>query len=305
MKRPGVIAHGWLSTLLALPRRAFLMIIMSVPGIAFGASFDDAAVLPDPPLAGQRLSFVATLPAISCFNDLIVRDVVTTGREIKISYSITPAVTPICFSTSPPLFLNEPIGVLAPGSYTVRALGDFNGVPVTPVEVRFNVPTSPAAAVEYYRAEADHYFIASALDEIAKLDAGDFDGWQRTGQSFPVVPATLSIAAGFSPVCRYYGKPEAGLDSHFYSASPAECATVVERFADAWLLESASVFSVALPSAIDGQCEPGSTPVYRLFNNRPDVNHRYTTSLSTRDEMIAAGWVPEGFGPQAVAMCAP
>jgi len=195
--------------------------------------------------------------------------------------------------------------VLAPGSYTVRALGDFNGAPVTPVEVRFNVPTSPAAAVEYYRAEADHYFIASALDEIAKLDAGDFDGWQRTGQSFPVVPATLSIAAGFSPVCRYYGKPEAGLDSHFYSASPAECATVVERFADAWLLESASVFSVALPSATDGQCEPGSTPVYRLFNNRPDVNHRYTTSLSTRDEMIAAGWVPEGFGPQAVAMCAP
>jgi len=194
MKRPGVIAHGWLSTLLALLRRAFLMIIVSVPGIAFGASFDDAAVLPDPPLSGQRLSFVATLPAISCFNDLIVRDVVTTGREIKISYSITPAVTPICFSTSPPLFLNEPIGVLAPGSYTVRALGDFNGAPVTPVEVRFNVPTSPAAAVEYYRAEADHYFIASALDEIAKLDAGDFDGWQRTGQSFPVVPATLSIA---------------------------------------------------------------------------------------------------------------
>ena len=42
MKRPGVIAHGWLSTLLALLRRAFLMIIVSVPGIAFGASFDDA-----------------------------------------------------------------------------------------------------------------------------------------------------------------------------------------------------------------------------------------------------------------------
>jgi len=34
MKRPGVIAHGWLSTLLALLRRAFLMIIVSVSGIA-------------------------------------------------------------------------------------------------------------------------------------------------------------------------------------------------------------------------------------------------------------------------------
>ena len=33
--------------------------------------------------------------------------------EIAISYSITPAVTPVCFSTSPPLFLNQPIGVLA------------------------------------------------------------------------------------------------------------------------------------------------------------------------------------------------
>ena len=225
--------------------------------------------------------------------------------EIAISYSITPAVTPVCFSTSPPLFLNQPIGVLAPGSYTVRALGDFNGVPVSPLEARFDISASPVAAVEYYRAEADHYFMTSALNEIAKLDAGDFDGWQRTGETLPVVPATLPIAAGFSPVCRYYGKPEAGLDSHFYSASPAECAAVVARFADAWLLESANVFSVELPDAIDGHCESGSTPVFRLFNNRPDANHRYATSISIRDEMVAVGWLREGFGLHAVAMCAP
>ena len=228
-------------------RHAFLLLAASVPvGLLFGATFANPAVLPDPPLSGQRLAFVATLPAMSCFNDLTVRDVVTTGMDIMISYSITPAVTP-----------------------------------------------------------ADHYFITSDLNGIGKLDAGDFAWWQRTGETFPVISATVPVAAGFSPVCRVYGRPEAGLDSHFYSASTAECAAVVERFADAWLLESASLFSVSLPNAVDGRCESGSTPVYRLFDNRPDANHRYTTSISIRDEMVAVGWIPEEFGPQAVAMCAP
>ena len=38
------------------------------------------------------------------------------------------------------------------------------------------------------------------------------------------------------PVCRFYGNPARGLDSHFYSASPDECAAVQQRFPDDWLL---------------------------------------------------------------------
>jgi len=45
-------------------------------------------------------------------------------------------------------------------------------------------------------------------------------------------------------------------------------------------------------------------PVYRLYNNRADTNHRYTTSLAIRSQMIAKGYIPEGYGPNAVAMCA-
>ena len=46
-------------------------------------------------------------------------------------------------------------------------------------------------------------------------------------------------------------------------------------------------------------------PVYRVWNRRPDTNHRYTTDPAVRDAMVAAGGVAEGYGPDAVAMCAP
>jgi len=36
--------------------------------------------------------------------------------------------------------------------------------------------------------------------------------------------------------------------------------------------------------------------MYRVYNNRPDANHGYTTSLQTRNDMVALGWIVEGFG---------
>jgi hypothetical protein len=44
---------------------------------------------------------------------------------------------------------------------------------------------------------------------------------------------------------------------------------------------------------------------YRVFDNRADANHRYTTDRSVRDAMVAKGWIAEGDGPDAVVMCAP
>ena len=51
----------------------------------------------------------------------------------------------------------------------------------------------------------------------------------------------------------------------------------------------------------------GTTPVYRLYNQGQGgaPNHRYTTDLGVRSQMLAQGWVPEGFGPVGVVMCAP
>jgi hypothetical protein len=94
-----------------------------------------------------------------------------------------------------------------------------------------------------------------------------------------------------------------GLDSHFYSASVVECETVQLRFANSWLYESPDVFVVGLPSS-DGACAEGFVPVYRLFNNRSDANHRYVVSRNVRDQMVGKGWIAEGYGIEGVAMCA-
>jgi hypothetical protein len=46
-------------------------------------------------------------------------------------------------------------------------------------------------------------------------------------------------------------------------------------------------------------------PVYRVWNGRVDSNHRYTIDIAVRDAMVAAGGIAEGYGPNAVIMCAP
>jgi hypothetical protein len=45
--------------------------------------------------------------------------------------------------------------------------------------------------------------------------------------------------------------------------------------------------------------------MYRLWNQRADSNHRYTTNPAIRDLMIQQGYIAEGYGPDAVAMCVP
>jgi len=52
-------------------------------------------------------------------------------------------------------------------------------------------------------------------------------------------------------------------------------------------------------------CPPNATEVYRVFDNRPDANHRYMTDKAVRDQMVAKGWLAEGDGPNMVVMCAP
>ena len=161
-------------------------------------------------------------------------------------------------------------------------------------------------AIEYYNAALDHYFVTSFADEIAKLDAGDFVGWQRTGQHFTVFDPATPVA-GASPVCRFYGLPSAGLDSHFYSASAAECADVLQRFAGAWIEETDNAFGIYLPDVLTGVCPQGSVPVYRAWNGRADSNHRFTTDPATLAAMVAKGYIAEGYGPASmpVAMCSP
>ncbi len=157
-------------------------------------------------------------------------------------------------------------------------------------------------AVEFYNAARDHFFVTANADEANLLDAGAFEGWARTGQRWNVFP---SGTGGGTPVCRFYGRPEAGLDSHFYSGSPAECASVAARFATAWVLESSNVFKAQLPHPGNGACPIATVPLYRVYNGRADVNHRFSTSRALRDAMVAQGWIAEGYGDAAVALCVP
>ncbi|TMH01092.1 MAG: hypothetical protein E6H69_08290 [Betaproteobacteria bacterium] len=64
------------------------------------------------------------------------------------------------------------------------------------------------------------------------------------------------------------------------------------------------MFTVDAPDPADGTCPSAALPIYRLYNNRADTNHRYTTSLAVRAQMMNAGWIAEGYGALAVAMCA-
>ncbi len=159
--------------------------------------------------------------------------------------------------------------------------------------------TTLVDVVEFYHAALDHYFISASPADIEALDSGKFAGWSRTGQGFKAYDAP---ADGTSPVCRFYIPPAVG-DSHFYSASPAECAEVAAKFPN-FVYESPSVMHVGLPDAATGSCRPGWNPVYRLWNTRADSNHRYTTDTAVRDAMLAKGYVAEGYGPSGVAMCA-
>ncbi len=159
-------------------------------------------------------------------------------------------------------------------------------------------------AVEYVRGDKDHYLVTADPSEIAALDGGAFAGWARTGQSFPVFAEAADSGDPTSPVCRYYGRPEYGLDTHFYSALPQECAAIKPMFGDAWIEETLEAF-FAYPANGDGSCPNATAPVFRLYNNRSDVNHRYTTSRDIRASMMAQGWIPEGLGADGVGFCVP
>ena len=109
--------------------------------------------------------------------------------------------------------------------------------------------------------------------------------------------------ANAQPVCRFYS-PLPLIDSHFYTASASECLFVQMRWPGTWVLELAAAFYVILPDAA-GNCQAGTLPVYRFFDNRNDANHRHTVDLTVRRAMINRKWVPEGSGPNAVAFCSP
>lgn len=173
------------------------------------------------------------------------------------------------------------------------------------IATALNTPLPPpsgskVAAIEYHHAGFDHYFITANSDEISKLDSGVFAGWARTGQSFNVYTDDPTGSAG---VCRFFSTAFAPKSSHFYTPDANECNIVKGN--PNWQFE-AVVFNIT-PADQAGNCPAGASPVYRLYNSGMGAapNHRYTTSLSIRSQMLAQGWIPEGYGTVGVIMCSP
>lgn len=169
-------------------------------------------------------------------------------------------------------------------------------------------PSTPAPpirvqVIEFYNDHLDHYFVTANPNEIANLENEGYSEWVRTGQTFDAYAVGSSGRTGRRPVCRAYGQPQARLDSHFFSASVDECFATLAEFNGAWTLEASEVFAMDLPDASTGACPDNGVPIYRTWNRRVDSNHRYTTSIGIRDQMIARGHVAEGYGPDAVTLC--
>jgi hypothetical protein len=156
----------------------------------------------------------------------------------------------------------------------------------------------PVTVVEFYNAAFDHYFVTWVPAEIALLDTGATKGWTRTGKTFTVLQ---SAAGGTSPVCRIYIPPGKG-DGHYFGRDKTECDGTMAKN-PTFILEAPSFFHL-YPTAA-GSCAAGTVPVYRVYSNRPDANHRYTVERAVRDQMVASGWLAEGDGPDTVVMCAP
>ena len=164
-------------------------------------------------------------------------------------------------------------------------------------------PSLTATAVEYYYGAWNFYFETAFPAEIAALDGGAFGGvWQRTGQTFTVWTDPSASPAAM-PTCRFFSTAFSPKSSHFYTPFAAECAVV--KTEPAWQFESIA-FYIALTDA-NGNCAAGTIPLYRAYDNGMGgaPNHRYTTSLTIQNQMLAAGWIAEGSGNPAVFACVP
>jgi Repeat of unknown function (DUF5648) len=159
----------------------------------------------------------------------------------------------------------------------------------------------PQIVVEYFNEVARNYFNTIYQSEIDVLDAGTFPDWTREVGSFIAWPTQAAAPPGAVPVCRFFGSK---FTSHFYSADPAECDAVLASFPD-WQLETREAFWIFLPDKVTGECGENLMPVWRVY--RPSgPNHRYVTDRNVRDTMVfLAGWIAEGYGPDAVIMCTP
>ena len=156
-----------------------------------------------------------------------------------------------------------------------------------------NAAVAGVGIVEYLNVNLRHYFMTANPGEMTSIETGGAGpGWQRTGFGFTAYVPEVGVPVGALPVCRFYGTPGVGPNSHFYTVDPAECSAVKRD--RGWTYEGIAFYAFA---PLDGRCSAGSVPVYRAYNNRfaqNDSNHRYATDRALLDALGPQGWTVEG-----------
>ena len=192
---------------------------------------------------------------------------------------------------------------LPPGSYYI-SIDASTGNTATVPYVLTVTPSVPM--VEFIHTALNYYFVTASPTEIALLDT--MPAFVRTGESFQVYP---TFVLGTHGINRFYFDRIAAKElrgSHFYTLVDSEIAAMAalnpSNSADSKLPFNEGVNSFAFVPGPTGLCATGQRPVYRLFrgniNFPDDPNHRFTTSLTTYNNLIALGWDGEG-----VKFCAP
>src|SRR6185436_414648 len=162
---------------------------------------------------------------------------------------------------------------ISAGRRSTRCARDFRSLAIAAgvggILVAGSAGAGLGTAIEYYNPALRHYFITAYPEEAAALDAGtNVKGWTRTGGQFTVF---TDPAPGLSAVCRFFGTPGKGINSHFYTADATECAKV--KTLPPWTFEAIAFY---IPTPVSGNCG-GNYPVYRSYytDNIADANHRF------------------------------
>lgn len=272
------------------------------------------------PVPGDTSVFPQLSPVALWQTSLGAWTVLASSQALRFRESVENAVRAIRFlpdGTADPGF---PQGLrIAPTMVKVLQRDDGSMVHATPsgalpdssctaIRQSTDTPRVEATLVEYHNAQLDHYFMTLDGFESGLLDENVASmGWVRTGYTLGAWTPSVPAGSGAAAVCRFYGDPVIGPNSHFYTPQGPECDFLMSlehsapRGQPAWHLEG---LALAVTTPTNGACPANLTPVYRLFNGKSgaqgDPNHRYTTSQAVIDEMRGKGWFLEG-----LAFCVP
>jgi hypothetical protein len=274
----------------------------------------------------------ASVTSVQYSNEGALAVLTSVNLDLTGRYAIELWATRTYYNSTPSTFSGIPLGKKIIGNYvggsflpsmwtiipftTAVPSGYFPTIVITRDDGTNNWPFSyavsssrtlldPAALTsgvfEFYAPSLNHYFITANTAEAANLANNPQLGWRLTGDFQVHIARALAGSEGSSGVCRFYGHPTIGPNSHFYTADPNECNYLRQLQAitpfgrPRWNYEEIA-FAAFLPNSL-GQCPSPTTPVARFYNNGAaanDSNHRYVSTQVNFNAMINSGWRNEG-----------